>query len=238
VVGSLTRADAHYVHPDHLGSTNVVTDEADNLVQTLDYYPFGATRISVSASTNEQRKYIDQFRDVQTGLDYLNARYYDSSRGQFVTQDPVFWEIAQTRDGRSAIFNPQSLNSYAYANDNPIVNKDPEGRIVVPLLIAIARAALIGFAINTDISTAQNISDNILVNGQTRFDEKPGVLLRSAGEGAVLGVGGEAEGGAKIVMSPGAKSAARLVQQSVGAGATQVAIDVANGNTDREKTAF
>jgi uncharacterized protein RhaS with RHS repeats len=33
-----------YIHPDHLGSTNVVTDENDNVVQTLDYYPYGATR--------------------------------------------------------------------------------------------------------------------------------------------------------------------------------------------------
>src|SRR5271165_4805600 len=96
-------------------------------VQTLDYYPFGATRISVSTSTNEQRKYIDQFSDV-SGLDYLNARYYDSGRGQFLSQDPVFWEIGLTRDGIKALANPQSQNSYGYANDNPIAGKDPDGR--------------------------------------------------------------------------------------------------------------
>jgi hypothetical protein len=36
-------AKTRYVHPDHLGSTNVVTDENDAVVQTLDYYPYGAT---------------------------------------------------------------------------------------------------------------------------------------------------------------------------------------------------
>jgi YD repeat-containing protein len=51
-------AKARYVHPDHLGSTNVVTDENDNVVQTLDYYPYGSTRVSVATSTNEKRKYI------------------------------------------------------------------------------------------------------------------------------------------------------------------------------------
>jgi hypothetical protein len=40
-------AKTRYVHPDHLGSTNVVTDENDAVVQTLDYYPYGATRTSV-----------------------------------------------------------------------------------------------------------------------------------------------------------------------------------------------
>src|SRR6266545_2274969 len=86
-------AKTRYVHPDHLGSTNVVTDENDGLVETQDYYPFGAPRIQSATSTNEKRKYIAQFTDDNSGLDYLNARYYDAGRGQFVTQDPVFWEI-------------------------------------------------------------------------------------------------------------------------------------------------
>jgi len=120
-------AKTRYVHPDHLGSTNVVTDENDGLVQTLDYYPYGATRVSVSTSTNEKRKYIDQFSD-DSGLCYLNARYYDSARGQFMSQDPVFWEIGRTQDGRKALANPQYANAYAYSSDNPITKSDPSGR--------------------------------------------------------------------------------------------------------------
>jgi YD repeat-containing protein len=53
-------AQTRYIHPDHLGSTNVVTDQNENVVQTLDYYPYGATRVSVSSGTNEPRKYIGQ----------------------------------------------------------------------------------------------------------------------------------------------------------------------------------
>jgi uncharacterized protein RhaS with RHS repeats len=71
--GSATgTAITRYVHPDHLGSTNVVTDENGALVQTLDYYPYGGIRISVSTSTNEKRKFIGQFAD-DSGLDYFNA---------------------------------------------------------------------------------------------------------------------------------------------------------------------
>src|SRR5258706_11253955 len=92
-------AKTRYVHPDHLGSTNVVTDENDVVVQTLDYYPYGATRVSVSTSTNEKRKYIDQFSD-DSGLSYLNARYYNPTQGQFISQDNVFWEIGLTSDVR------------------------------------------------------------------------------------------------------------------------------------------
>ena len=88
--GSATgTAQTRYIHPDHLGSTNVVTDQNGNLVQTLDYYPYGGTRVSNSTSTNEKRKWIGQFAD-DSGLSYLNARYYDSARGQFISHDPTF----------------------------------------------------------------------------------------------------------------------------------------------------
>jgi RHS repeat-associated protein len=93
----------------------------------LDYYPYGSTRISVATSTNEKRKFIGQFVDDST-LSYLNARYYDESRGQFLSQDPVFWEIGLTNDGRKALSNPQYVNAYGYSSDNPITGKDPTGR--------------------------------------------------------------------------------------------------------------
>ena len=123
-----------YIHPDHLGSTNVVTDQNDNLVQTLDYYPYGATRVSVATSTNEKRKFIDQFSD-DSGLSYLNARYYNSSQGQFWSEDPVFLMVGSPgqvqqltqRSQSQFLSNPQSLNSYSYAQDNPITSKDPSG---------------------------------------------------------------------------------------------------------------
>src|SRR5260370_30392563 len=92
-------AKTRYVHPDHLGSTNVVTDENDALVQTLDYYPYGATRVSVSTSTNEKRKYINQFSD-DSGLSYLNARYMDPSRGQFNSEEPIFLNIGDVSQVR------------------------------------------------------------------------------------------------------------------------------------------
>src|ERR1700730_15923893 len=85
-------AQTSFIHPDYLGSTNVVTDQNDNLVQTLDYFPYGATRVSVATSTNEKRKYIDQFSD-DSGLSYLNARYYNPSQGQFTSEEPIFLSI-------------------------------------------------------------------------------------------------------------------------------------------------
>jgi RHS repeat-associated protein len=98
-------------------------------VQTLDYYPYGATRIS-SGNAPNKRDFIGQFNDP-TNLSYLNARYYDSSRGQFLSEDPVFWTFTDSINGahgNALLLEPQRLNSSAYSADNPLRFKDPDGR--------------------------------------------------------------------------------------------------------------
>jgi RHS repeat-associated protein len=146
-------AIARYVHPDHLGSTNVVTDQNGNPVQLLDYYPYGATRVSSSTyPTNEKRQYIGQYSDTGTGLNYLNARYFEGSRGQFTSQDPSFLAVGDTDQVRRLsnqtqqqfLTDPQQMNSYSYASDNPIVKKDPNGNN--PYVIAGAAAYTVSIA--------------------------------------------------------------------------------------------
>lgn len=124
-----------YIHPDHLGGTNVTSNEDGYVSQVLDYYPFGGERIATGGN-NTSRHYIGERYDSESGLNYLNNRYLNSARGQFLSQDPVFWEIGQTQDGKVALMSPQLQNSYSYAGNNPIVNEDPNGRIALPALLA------------------------------------------------------------------------------------------------------
>jgi RHS repeat-associated protein len=131
-------AKTRYIHPDHLGSTNVVTDENGGVVQTLDYYPYGATRVSVGTSTKEKRQFIGQFTDDST-LSYLSARYYDNSRGQFLSEDPTFLALGNEgqlqqlsqQNQQKFLTEPQQLNSYSYSKDNPVTNKDPQGLLAL-----------------------------------------------------------------------------------------------------------
>jgi RHS repeat-associated protein len=110
-----------YNHIDNLGSTNVTSDATMNVAQWFDYAPYGSVIATTdTGQTNAGRQYINRFTD-QSSLDYLNARYYNAAQGQFITEDPVFWSSKQN------LANPQSLNAYSYANDNPITGTDPDG---------------------------------------------------------------------------------------------------------------
>ena len=127
-----------YVHQDHLGSTNAVTDENGEVVQVLDYYPYGTARINNSTGgIDEKKKFAGMERDGSTGLDYAKMRYYDNSRGQFTSQDPAFLAIGDPNrfeqvaglDMRTILVDPQLQNSYSWGRDNPITNKDPNGNL-------------------------------------------------------------------------------------------------------------
>lgn len=120
-----------YMLDDNLGGTNVVTNASGTIVESLDYYPYGSTRVDSNTSSygGEKRKYIGQYNDAGSGLDYLNARYYNASQGLFISQDPVF-----LGDPKSQLLqNPQSLNAYSYSEDNPINKSDPTGKTALAL---------------------------------------------------------------------------------------------------------
>jgi RHS repeat-associated protein len=55
--------------------------------------------------------------DVSTGLYYYGYRYYDSQTGRFTTQDMA----------PANYLNPQTINRYPYALNNPNRNTDPTG---------------------------------------------------------------------------------------------------------------
>jgi hypothetical protein len=82
-----------------------------------------------------------------------------ASEGQFVSQDPVFWEVGQSRDGLRILRDPQLANSYSYAGGNPITQKDPSGRIV-PLLLAAASVLSIAVDVYDYVITNTNFNVN------------------------------------------------------------------------------
>ena len=136
-----------YTHTDHLGGTNAVTDNRGNVVETLDYYPYGETRIDEKARnyTGEKRKYIGEYADDASGLSYLNARYYNGKEGRFLSEDPVFLamgnkdQVSQLTGQKLPVIltDPQQLNSYSYARNNPTTYLDKNGNFAFLALVVV-----------------------------------------------------------------------------------------------------
>ncbi|MFY0565416.1 FG-GAP-like repeat-containing protein [Archangium lansingense] len=124
-----------WYHQDHLGSVRALTNQAGQKVASYDYSAFGATVASstTGALVANSRGYGGHEVD-ETGLVYMNARYYDPQLGRFISPDALVPSSG----------NPQALNRYAYVYNNPISNTDPTGH--VPVVAAIATAVSVGVA--------------------------------------------------------------------------------------------
>jgi len=141
-----------------------VTDASGTLIQALDYYPYGSTRTSQTTDGfNEQKQYIGQYSDPETNLSYLQARYYDGSKGEFLSEDPSFLAVGNpdqvqqltVQDQTAFLSDPQQMNSYGYGRDNPIVNKDPTGNAFgIDDAAGFLAGGLVGVTTQTAISLA------------------------------------------------------------------------------------
>jgi RHS repeat-associated protein len=118
-----------YVSVDHLGSTRLVTDTAQNQEICYDFLPFGEliptgtdgrSGCYGSTATPLTEKFTGKERDPETGLDFFSARYMSSAQGRFTSPDPAGNFVANAAD-------PQSWNMYAYARNNPLAFVDPSG---------------------------------------------------------------------------------------------------------------
>ncbi len=108
----------HFAHPDHLGSTRLLTGLNQSVVQNLDYLPFGELNSSDSGINTHQ--FTGDERDAETGLDHTWFRQYSSTLGRWMHPDPA---------GLAAVdpSNPQSWNRYSYVSNDPIDYVDPAG---------------------------------------------------------------------------------------------------------------
>lgn len=73
---------------DGLGSTANIIDSNGNVLTSYTYDVFGAVRSQTAASDNYWL-FSGEQRDVDSGYDYLRARYYDRAIGRFLASDPL-----------------------------------------------------------------------------------------------------------------------------------------------------
>ena len=147
-----------FYHPDHLGSTTLVTNEAGEVVEETVYDPYGA----VQEGGNERHDYEGKETDF-SGLQYFGARYYDPGKPKRWTQPDTLLPD---------VYDPQQLNRYSFERNNPYKNKDPDGHIITAAsaaLIIIQAIAILGIALYT-VESAEYITKKVN-NEATKKDD-------------------------------------------------------------------
>jgi RHS repeat-associated protein len=121
-----------YVHRDHLGSVDAITNSAGVVQAKFSFDPFGGRRsptwngdldatglaaLLAWQDSRGSRGFTDHEHLNRTGFLHMNGRVYDPRIGRFVSPDPIVPVPSFS----------QSYNRYAYAFNNPLTYVDPTG---------------------------------------------------------------------------------------------------------------
>ncbi|MDE2461638.1 MAG: hypothetical protein KGL98_10370 [Gammaproteobacteria bacterium] len=118
-----------YLHYDHLGSVDAITNDSGNVIQAMSFDAFGQRRDTTNwdydLSQNQiatlknytDRGYTDQEQLDNLSLVDLNGRVYDPTVGRMISADPTVPDPMYS----------QAFNRFAYVYDSPLVYVDPSG---------------------------------------------------------------------------------------------------------------
>ena len=143
-------------------------------------------------------RYRGYYYDRETGLYFLQTRYYDPEIGRFLNRDSVAYADPQTING---------LNLYAYCLNNPVAYVDPTGKSAILIALILGAFAITGGVIGGKLAYDKNVAE-----GKTGSD-----LFWSTIGGIGIGFAfGLATGGA--VVSLGAVISGALAAIGIGSG--------------------
>ncbi|MFE3587457.1 polymorphic toxin-type HINT domain-containing protein [Streptomyces niveus] len=112
----VTTTKLSFLAADHHGTSSLVLEAGTYAITKRHTTPFGAPRGTTPTTWPDDKGFLGKPADTTTGLTHIGARDYDPNTGQFTSVDPIL-DTGQ----------PQSLNGYAYANQNPVTHSDPTG---------------------------------------------------------------------------------------------------------------
>ena len=108
-----------YYHPDHLGSSSYITNLDGEVVQHIEYVPFGEVFIEERNNVwNTPYLFNAKEFDEETGMYYYGARYYEPRLSLWMSTDGQQEEYP-------------NISSYTYSASSPVNYVDPDGNLVI-----------------------------------------------------------------------------------------------------------
>lgn len=136
-----TVPDVQHLHTDHLGSVQAVTDKDGLLIRQVRYESYGGLRgrfdgqgAAAGASESYRHEFTGHASDIESGLVYAGARYYDPETAQFLSHDP----------------KRQYASPYQYGPNDPMNGTDPDGKFFDPVTIGVFLAVAGAVAAGVD----------------------------------------------------------------------------------------
>lgn len=111
-------ASMRYVHPDHLGGPQKMTNADGTVRWDLRQKPFGELVAAGGGATQNPQRFPGQYYDAEFGIHQNHFRDYDPTLGRYLQSDPIGLE--------------GGINTYAYVGNNPVNRIDPLGLQAVP----------------------------------------------------------------------------------------------------------
>ena len=215
-----------YVHKDHLGSVESLTNQSGGLVEHLSFDAWGRRRevaltggaYAVSypvpdpfPAKNVSRGFTGHEMLDAFGIVHMNGRLYDPLTGRFLSADPIVQELD----------NLQNLNRYSYVLNNPLTLTDPSGfsfigkywKQIIVAVVAVALAFVAPYLLGGLAELA----------GSSLF--AAGSFSAAVGAGAIAGFGGAFTG----TLLAGGSLGDALRAGAIGGAAGALSAGVANG---------
>ncbi len=189
----LSKSQIRYVHLDHLGSIQTITDTTGRVMEVLSFDAWGQRRDAFtwdnapsSIGRLTDRGFTGHEHLDEVSLIHMNGRVYDPEIGRFVSADPFI----QTP------WNLQSYNRYSYVLNNPLSMTDPSGYFFKKLFKSFKAmlknpVALTVFvaSLSTGFWAAAQVTSfaTCTVAGSTIFTSTTQVMVASAAAGGFTG---------------------------------------------------
>ena len=112
-----------------------IYDSCWNLLGLYEYDAWGnlLSQVGSEILNINPFRYRGYYYDAETGLYYLNSRYYDPEIGRFISPDSLDYLEPETCNG---------LNLYAYCGNNPVMFFDPTGHLILSLIVVAVTGAV------------------------------------------------------------------------------------------------
>jgi RHS repeat-associated protein len=190
----------YYIHTDHLGSINIITNQNGAVVKSYSFDAWGRRRNPTNWTYNNVpstflfsrgftgHEHLDQFNLIN-----MNGRIYDPILGRFLGPDPIVQNPGNT----------QGYNRYGYCVNNPLRYFDLNGYtwgIFKPFVRAAKWVAneiikpVVNFALNVVVDAAA-----IAIGIPLAIYATAGTIILGVGDGIFKGDWSTLQNGAKIV---------------------------------------